>query len=265
MDFSLLMFVLLVVTGALWAVDRFIWAPARDQSPDKQGNKEPVAVEYAKAFFPVILIVFLLRSFLIEPFHIPSGSMMPGLVAGDFILVKKYHYGIRLPIVNKKIISIDNPRHGDVVVFRYPKQPSTNYIKRAIGLPGDRVVYSNKTLYINGKRIEQFGAAPEMMRESNGLLTQMKRLTESMDSRQYSIYVDPNSGFETREFEVPENSYFVMGDNRDRSNDSRYWGFVKDEFLVGKAFFIWLSWDKSAGEGWFWQRIRWNRIGTSIS
>ena len=265
MDFSLLMFMLLVITGALWAIDHFVWAPARADSGEDQGKKEPVAVEYAKAFFPVILIVFLLRSFLVEPFHIPSGSMMPGLVAGDFILVKKYEYGIRLPIINRKIVSTKDPERGDVVVFRYPQQPSTNYIKRAIGLPGDRVVYSNKTLYINGKRIEQFGASPEMMRESNGLLTQMKRLTESLDSRQYSIYIDPNSGLETREFEVPENSYFVMGDNRDRSNDSRYWGFVEDKYLVGKAFYIWLSWKENDGEGWFWQRIQWNRIGSSIS
>ena len=263
MDFSLLMFLLLVLTGGLWAMDKWLWRPKRIVAGEV-AEQEPVAVEYAKAFFPVILIVFLLRSFLIEPFHIPSGSMMPGLVPGDFILVEKYAYGVRLPIINKKVIDLGSPKRGDVVVFRYPKDPSTNYIKRMIGVPGDRVVYSNKTLYINGKRVEQYGAAPEMMRESNHLLTRVLHYKENLDGVEHSIYIDPDSPNETFEFDVPEHSYFVMGDNRDRSNDSRYWKFVSDEYLVGKAFFIWLSWDSQAQGGWFWKRISWDRIGKSI-
>lgn len=258
------MFLLLVVTGGIWALEKWMWRPQR-AAAGKPESQEPVAVEYAKAFFPVILIVFLLRSFLIEPFHIPTGSMMPGLVAGDFILVKKYSYGVRLPIINQKILDVGEPKRGDVVVFRYPKDPSTNYIKRLIGVPGDRVVYSNKTLYINGKRIEQYGATPEMVRENNYMLTRVTRLTENLDGKEHSIYIDPASPNETFEFEVPENSYFVMGDNRDRSNDSRYWKFVSDDLLVGKAFFIWLSWDEQSGKGWFWNRIHWARMGTSIS
>lgn len=266
MDYSVLMFVLLVITGAIWAYDFWVSAPRRREKDREAAGNEPVVVEYAKAFFPVILIVFVLRSFLVEPFHIPSGSMMPGLVAGDFILVKKYEYGIRLPVINKKIIDLGAPARGDVVVFRFPDDPSVNYIKRAIGLPGDRVVYSNKTLYINGKRIEQYGAIPEMMRGGDNLPTQMRRLTEKLDGGEYSIYIDPNSGQEqTLEFNVPENSYFVMGDNRDHSNDSRYWDFVPDENLVGKAFFIWLSWNETSNEGWFWNRIHWSRVGKSIS
>jgi signal peptidase I len=264
-DFSLLMFLLLVVTGGIWALDKWVWRPKRVAADGHKDVAEPVPVEYARAFFPVILVVFLLRSFLVEPFHIPSGSMMPGLVTGDFILVQKYAYGIRLPIINQKIIDLGSPRRGDVIVFRYPKDPSVNYIKRAIGIPGDRVVYSNKTLYINGKRVEQYGAVPEMMRESNHLLTNVTRFTENLDGKEYSIYRDPATGSETFEFEVPEHSYFVMGDNRDRSNDSRYWNFVSDEYLVGKAFFIWLSWDSAARGEWFWNRIVWNRIGKSIS
>ena len=265
MDFSLLMFALLVITGGVWALDRWVFAPKRALESGKDGTHEPVSVEYAKAFFPVILIVFLLRSFLVEPFHIPSGSMMPGLVPGDFILVNKFKYGIRLPILNNKIIDISNPKRGDVIVFRYPKDPSTNYIKRVIGLPGDRVVYSDKTLYINGKRIEQYGVAPEMVRESSHLLNKMNRITENIGGREHHIFVDPDVVPETNEFDVPEHSYFVMGDNRDRSNDSRYWGFVNDRFLVGNAFMIWLSWDETTDKGWFWNRILWHRIGKSIS
>ncbi|MGW8247010.1 MAG: signal peptidase I [Acidiferrobacterales bacterium] len=265
MDFSLLMFVLLIITGGIWALEHWLWAPKRAAESGAGKSTEPISVEYAKAFFPVILIVFLLRSFLVEPFHIPSGSMMPGLIPGDFILVNKFKYGIRLPILNTKVIGIANPKRGDVIVFRYPKDPSTDYIKRVIGLPGDRVVYSNKTLYINGKRIEQYGVTPEVVRESNHLLTKMDRVTENLGGREHHIYVDPEVSPETSEFDVPEHSYFVMGDNRDRSNDSRYWGFVNDRYLVGNAFMIWLSWDETTDEGWFWSRILWNRIGKSIS
>jgi signal peptidase I len=257
MDFSLLMFVLLVITGGIWALEHWLWAPKRAAESGGGKTTEPVSVEYAKAFFPVILIVFLLRSFLVEPFHIPSGSMMPGLIPGDFILVNKFKYGIRLPIAN--------PKRGDVIVFRYPKDPSTDYIKRVIGLPGDRVVYSNKTLYINGKRVEQYGVTPEVVRESSHILAKMNRVTENLGGREHQIYVDPEVSPETSEFDVPEHSYFVMGDNRDRSNDSRYWGFVNDRYLVGNAFMIWLSWDETTDEGWFWDRILWNRIGKSIS
>jgi len=262
------MFLLLVVAGGIWLYDRFIGKPRR--KPDAKGeDSEPVAVEYARAFFPVILFVFVLRSFIVEPFHIPSGSMMPGLIAGDFILVKfilvkKFSYGIRLPVINKKIVDLGRPGRGDVVVFRFPEDPSVNYIKRAIGLPGDKIVYTNKTLYINGNQVPQYGLEPEMMRESNQRLTQMKKVTENLEGTKYSIYLDPASAQQTFEVTVPDHHYFVMGDNRDRSNDSRYWGFVPDENLVGRAFFIWLSWDRQATDGWFWNRILWGRIGTSI-
>lgn len=258
------MFLLLLIAGGIWLYDRFVGQPARKRDSRSADSKEPVAVEYAKAFFPVILFVFVLRSFLVEPFHIPSGSMMPGLVPGDFILVNKYSYGIRLPVINTKVIDLGRPKRGDVVVFRYPEDPSVNYIKRAIGLPGDRIVYTNKTLYINGNQVPQYGVEPEMMRESNQRLTQMKKIIENLEGVKYSIYIDPASSQQTFEITVPDNHYFVMGDNRDRSNDSRYWGFVPDRNLVGRAFFIWLSWDRQSTEGWFWNRILWRRMGTSI-
>ena len=257
------MFLLLVVAGGIWLYDRFIGRPGQ-RTGKKADEKDPVAVEYAKAFFPVILFVFVLRSFIIEPFHIPSGSMMPGLIAGDFILVKKFSYGVRLPVINWKVVDLGGPGRGDVVVFRFPEDPSVNYIKRAIGLPGDKIVYTNKTLYINGNQVPQYGLEPEMMRESDYRLTQMKKLTENLEGVKYSIYVDQASAQQTFEITVPDNQYFVMGDNRDRSNDSRYWGFVPDKNLVGRAFFIWLSWDRQATDGWFWNRILWGRMGTSI-
>jgi signal peptidase I len=190
--------------------------------------------------------------------------MMPGLIPGDFILVKKYSYGIRLPVINKKIIELGRPSRGDIVVFRYPQDESVNYIKRAIGLPGDKVVYTNKTLYINDNQIPQYGMKPEMMRDSSHHLTQMRRLTENLEGVEHSIYVDPSSSQETLQFVVPDNQYFVMGDNRDRSNDSRYWGFVPDQNIVGRAFLVWLSWDRQSDSGWFWSRILWGRIGISI-
>jgi signal peptidase I len=167
MDFSLVLFLLVCATGVVWALDYWIWAPARGRTTEAptHGNKgtdramkEPLLVEYARAFFPVILIVFLLRSFVVEPFRIPSGSMLPSLVVGDFILVNKFAYGLRLPVVNTKIISIGEPHRGDVAVFRYPRDESVNYIKRIIGLPGDRIVYEGKKIYVNGKMMPQ-GAA----------------------------------------------------------------------------------------------------------
>lgn len=259
MDFSLILLLLVLLTGGTWAAYVWIIRP-------KQGEEavEPVVVEYARAFFPVILFVFLLRSFLVEPFHIPTGSMLPGLMPGDYILVNKYSYGIRLPVVNIKVLPVGEVKRGDVVVFRYPEDPSTNYIKRAIGLPGDRVVYVDKTLYINGKRMEQYGAAPEMMRDDSGRLNRMRRLTENLDGVEHNIYIDPVSESRYLERVVPEGHYFVMGDNRDRSHDSRYWGFVPDENLLGRAFMIWYSRDKRAVGGWFWQHIQWERIGDSI-
>lgn len=277
MDFSMAMFIALLATGGIWLMDRFLWAPKREGKAielkraggSKEGidsmGKEPLLVEYAKAFFPVILIVFLLRSFLAEPFRIPSGSMLPNLLIGDFILVNKFAYGIRLPVANKKIIDVAIPKRGDVIVFRYPRDPSVNYIKRLVGLPGDRVLYKDKALWINGEKVpqkkialDQPGKGAEIgARYDSGF----KRQVEQLGDVEYEILVEHSPPQGAQEFSVPEGHYFVLGDNRDRSNDSRYWQFVPDENLVGRAFMVWFSWDLS----WEWDKVLWHRVGKSIN
>ena len=285
MDFALLMILALIATGVIWAVDRLLIAPGRGRralalsqdgaSPEaiEAARKEPLLVEYARAFFPVILAVFLLRSFLVEPFRIPSGSMLPSLLPGDFILVNKFSYGIRLPVINEKIIDTAVPKRGDVMVFRYPGDKSLNYIKRVIGLPGDHVLYRDKTLYINGEAMKQVEDEAYALYEIGGDARFEKR-AEHLDGVIHEIlvaaggphgYIDAGVPGQYYENVIPPGEYFVMGDNHDRSNDSRYWGLVPEENLVGKAFFIWFSWDLGNEEGWFWQRILWNRIGSAIN
>lgn len=271
MDFSLIMLLALGVTGLIWGVDRAWWAPVRarksqilksaGESTEKlrKTAAEPVWVEYARAFFPVILVVFLLRSFLVEPFRIPSGSMLPSLLIGDFILVNKFTYGIRIPVINIKIIDIGKPQRGDVMVFRYPGNPSDNYIKRVVGLPGDRILYNNKKLYVNDKMMEQTETGDYNYSEAGERHVKAQRLTERLDSVEHKILHVDNWPSKTLEFTVPSGQYFVMGDNRDRSNDSRFWGPVPEENIVGRAFMIWFSWDTANGGG-----VVLNRIGNTI-
>ena len=263
MDFSLILFLLVCATGLIWGLDHLIWAPRRRGGAP--GAKEPVYVEYARAFFPVILIVFLLRSFLVEPFRIPSGSMLPSLYIGDFILVNKFSYGIRLPVINRKVIDVASPNRGDVVVFRFPHDTSINYIKRVVGVPGDRVVYKEKVLYINGQVMAQSDERAYRSAALGELYGHVVEATEQLNGVKHAILKmdrpDPN-GIDRI---VPPGQYFVMGDNRDQSNDSRFWGFVPDENLVGRAFLIWFSWDLAdRSDKWFWQRILWERIGNTI-
>lgn len=267
MDFATIMVIALAVCGLIWAVDARLWAPGRRaalaaagadlKEEDRQRiAKEPLLVEYARSFFPVILIVLLLRSFLVEPFRIPSGSMIPTLWIGDFILVNKFAYGIRLPVVDMKIIDIGEPKRGDVVVFRYPDDPSTDYIKRVVGLPGDRITYHSKTLFINGQPAPQQPAGP-YTEVDTGIPLPAKLQMESVDGVEHKMVVHPDyfGRLDAGDWRVPEGSYFVMGDNRDNSNDSRAWGFVPEKNLVGKAFMIWMNWSNG---------VTWNRIGDSI-
>lgn len=273
MDFQTWMVIALAVSGLIWLADRLLAAPRRreavakltsagEQVDDKQlqrAAKEPLIVEYARTFFPIILIVLVLRAFIAEPFRIPSGSMMPTLLVGDFILVNKFDYGIRLPVINKKIIPIGEPHRGDVVVFRYPKDPSVDYIKRIIGLPGDKIIYRNKTLYINGKQVPQewLGryAGPEHSLPAAGDTLYMEQLGKV----RHEILLNSKSGTLNSEYVVPKGHYFAMGDNRDNSNDSRYWGFVPEGNLVGKAMIIWMNWDAVH------TTVRWNRIGSRVN
>lgn len=272
MDFALIMVLALGITGLIWALDVLFGIPRRrrksaalrasgnDPEAAAAAEREPLLVEYARAFFPVILVVFLLRSFLVEPFRIPSGSMLPTLYVGDFILVNKFTYGIRIPVINKKIIDIAEPKRGDVMVFRFPENPSDNYIKRVIGLPGDRVVYRNKQLEINGKPMPQTALdIPFEDREGGESGRYGQQYQEDLDSVRHTVLLSASMQQEPMEFLVPPGHYFVMGDNRDHSNDSRYWGFVPEANLVGRAFLIWFSWDAAHGGG-----VNWRRIGNHI-
>ena len=275
MDFALAMLLVLTVTGAIMAFDRWVWAPARrrrtaelartgDTEAIHKAKKEPVVVEYARAFFPVILVVFLIRSFLAEPFRIPSGSMLPSLHIGDFILVNKFSYGIRLPVANAKLVDLGAPRRGEVAVFRFPSDPSINYIKRVVGVPGDHVVYKDKQLTINGVPMKQEDARAYALFQTETGTGMLVRRVEDLDGARHDILLSDRPDHSPDTFTVPPGQYFVMGDNRDQSNDSRYWGFVPDENLVGRAFLIWFSWDAVSSERWFWQRIVWDRIGDTI-
>ena len=258
-DFSMVLVLLTFGSGLIWALDRFVFAAKRDA-----GEAEPLLTEYARSFFPVFLIVLLLRSFLFEPFRIPSDSMTPTLLHGDFILVNKFNYGIRLPVLNKKIISLGAPARGDIVVFRYPENPKIPYIKRVIGVPGDHVVYRDKKLTINGEPVP---LAPVgryrtqgIARKNNGL----HEYREQLKALEHHILIHPLAPTNTVEVTIPEGQYFVLGDNRDNSRDSRYWGLVPDENLVGRAFYIWMNW---SSEGFFnfasWD-MEWGRIGSTV-
>ncbi|GBL32373.1 signal peptidase I [Methylophilaceae bacterium] len=235
MMFALIMVIVLTITGLIWLLDIFVLSKKRAANA-----KDPILVEYSKSFFPVILLVFFIRSFIAEPFKIPSGSMMPTLLAGDFILVSKFSYGIRVPILNYTMIEVDKPKRGDVFVFHYPPKPSIDYIKRVVGLPGDVIEYKSKTLYINDKKIEQtfVDKYPYVMNEIHHI--EAKEFKEALDNVNHSILIHDLPG-ENFKFEVPQGHYLAFGDNRDNSADSRVWGFVPEHNLVGRAFFIWFN------------------------
>lgn len=285
-NFALILFVLMVITGVIWCLDVFVLAKKRRAAADAalaeydarhakltadgikadSGNRaaieaallrQPTWVEYSGSFFPVIALVFFLRSFLWEPFKIPSSSMLPTLIVGDLILVNKYAYGIRLPIVNKKIIEVGNPQRGDVMVFKYPKDMSQDYIKRVVGVPGDKITYENKRLTVNGQPVEYTpmddyldDERPVYHKQFMEKLPHTQHRILTMDSKP-TIDLGGVENFPLREHcdysydkftcIVPEGNYFMMGDNRDNSADSRYWGFVPDKNIVGKAFFVWMN------------------------
>jgi signal peptidase I len=286
MNFALILFVLVILTGVAWVADKLVFLPKRrraaeaavaefDRQQARIGERfadenaaqtrarlrddklrQPWWLEYSASFFPVILVVFVVRSFVVEPFKIPSGSMVPTLLVGDFILVNKFEYGIRLPITNTKITEGSPLKRGDVVVFRYPKDESVDYIKRVIGLPGDVVAYQDKQLTINGKPVTETPLPDYLDDERMGYA---KQFEEDIDGRKNAILNNPavppfivgaedypyrdNCTYNARGVicKVPPGNYFMMGDNRDNSADSRYWGFAPDRNIVGRAFFIWMN------------------------
>ena len=262
-NFPLILVIAVAVCGALALLDLLLLAPRRrvaiatyegqvgqpDELVLQRLSKEPLLVEYGKSFFPVLAIVLILRSFLLEPFQIPSGSMKPTLEVGDFILVNKFAYGIRLPVVDTKVVEVGDPQRGDVMVFRYPSNPSINYIKRVVGLPGDRIAYTqDKRLLVNGQSVaeELLGEEPRSLGRT---LVYREKLGEAEHLIRKQLHRNVRPG---DEWVVPQGHYFMMGDNRDDSNDSRYWndgaipkelwGMVPDRNIVGKAFAVWLSW-----------------------
>ena len=262
-DFALVLVVLTSLSGFIWLVDSLLFRQKRmDRSVQKsiEPAREPVMVEYARSLFPVLLIVLVFRSFLFEPFKIPSGSMIPTLLVGDFIVVNKFSYGVRLPVLNKKIMDVGEPKRGDVVVFRYPMDTSVNFIKRAVGLPGDSITYRDKQLFINGEKVEEIAAG----RFDS---TKVKCTTPAADASIYweklgdanhNTLLHDRSGSRNGQWVVPEGHYFMMGDNRDRSNDSREWGFVPEENVLGRAVGIWLNFDFEKGCADF------SRVGNGI-
>jgi len=284
-NFSLLLFILTLVTLAYWLAEKLHFEPRRTLAADALEQQDaarrerlanqgiakvdgdvsqarqtllaqPWWLDWTAGLFPVILAVFLLRSFLFEPFKIPSGSMIPTLLVGDLILVNKYHYGVRLPVVNKKIVANHDPQRGDVMVFRYPKDTSIDYIKRVVGVPGDEIAYRAQRLYVNGALVPT-QPRPDFFNEES--LRFEKEYTEKLGSVEHRILVDlqrqlylpQNESFPFRDncrysaegvsCKVPAGHYFMMGDNRDNSQDSRFWGFVPDENVVGRAFFVWMN------------------------
>ncbi|MFM1906818.1 MAG: signal peptidase [Pseudomonadota bacterium] len=284
-NFALLLFMASLVTGLYWLAEMFYFLPKRKQAAaqldlDAQSRRESLSkmgvspvdtdlapvrdkllsqpwwLDWTAGLFPVIITVFVLRSFVVEPFKIPSGSMIPTLLVGDLILVNKFHYGIRLPVLNQKVTEGHAPQRGDVMVFRYPPKPSLDYIKRVVGLPGDEVAYLNKRLTVNGQPVST-NAVPEFFDED--AMRYFKQFEEKLGDRSHRLLIDDDrpafvpgvEEFPNRQncrysvegviCKVPEGHYFMMGDNRDNSLDSRYWGFVPDKNIVGKAFFVWMN------------------------
>lgn len=263
LDFAFVLVVLTGISGVIWLIDSLLFRQRRKDKAAQIGPEpphEPLAVEYSRSLFPVLLLVLLFRSFLFEPFKIPSGSMIPTLLIGDFIVVNKFSYGLRWPVLNRKFITIGNPKRGDVAVFRYPVDPGINFIKRVIGLPGDSITYRDKQIFVNGEAVRN---EPLGQFKSTDVKCSTPRKDavleyENIGRDGYDILLHSNSAGRNGQWLVPEGHYFMMGDNRDRSNDSREWGFVPEENLVGRAVGIWLNFDFEKG------CADWSRVGNGI-
>lgn len=254
-DFPLILTTVTLIAGAIWLVDVLIWG----RTP--KDVKHPIVLEYAKSFFPVLLFVLVVRSFIVSPFRVPTGSLEPTVMPGDFLLVEHFSYGLRLPIWENVIIPISHPKHGDIVVFHWPGNPrQVDFVKRVIGLPGDHISYINKVLYVNGKELPQKFLRYTTDNYGDGTPSfTVKVMEEDFNGVKHSIYVNPNNpAVDFHDIVVPAGKYFMMGDNRDASDDSSYWGFVEDRYLIGKAFLVWLSWNSETNS------VRWDRFGNII-
>ena len=262
-DFEISLVIATVLTGLIAGLDKFVLSKKQQLAISHQ--KIPAwFIRQSTSFFPILLIVLLLRSFLFEPFRIPTGSLEPTLDIGDFIVVNKFIYGLRWPVVYEKIISIKEPKRGDIVVFRHPTE-SVDYIKRVVGLPGDHISYIDKVLSVNGRAMPQVFKGYSVEKDSEGNETPVIEKEENLGGVRHRIFLrkeegslDPSLLPTQSSWVVPKGEYFMMGDNRDDSFDSRYWGFVPENHLKGKAVMIWLSWDHQL------DRVRWWRIGKRV-
>lgn len=242
-SFAGLLVLLTFVTGVIWGGWRI---HARSRKHNDEQPSAPWPVELSRALFPVILVVLLLRSFVVEPFRIPSGSMIPTLMVGDFILVNKYAYGLQLPVIHTEILPLGKPERGDVVVFRFPKRPEIDFIKRIVGLPGDTVTYRDKQIYVDGKPVPRTRLGVYAGEDAARMPYSIKFREDLGGVKHAILHIPRRPSQPARQFKVPPGHYFVMGDNRDNSDDSRSWGYVPKENLVGKAFLIWMSWDTNS-------------------
>lgn len=255
-DYAFLLTFLVLLSGGMVLWD--CWHMAR-QSKRDAARSRPRHLEYARSFFPVLLVVWLIRSFMIQPYRVPTGSLEPTILPGEFVVASQFSYGLRTPVFSYKFWKIGQPKLGDIALFRWPKDPHIIFIKRVIGTPGDHIVYKDKILFINGKMAIQKNLGLGIAIEDNGLWPVLKRLEHLPNGKEHQIFVRSETNQdETIDVIVPANSYFMMGDNRDGSDDSRYWGVVPDKNLIGKAIAIWFSWDGQQNS------IRWGRIGKRI-
>jgi signal peptidase I len=253
MSFALLLLLCVVITGLISLVDICYFSKRR-----QTGVAQSKWIEHSRGFFPVFLLVFLLRSFLVEPFRIPSGSLEPTLLIGDFVAVNKYSYGLRFPVWDKKFVNIGEPKRGDIVVFSWPPETKYDYIKRVVGLPGDKISYHDKKLTINGVKARQSFVTYTSFVDQKGKSLKVAKYMEDFSGKQHAIYVNPDVNPFDIDITVPKGHYFMMGDNRDNSSDSRYWGFVAEKNIRGKAFLVWMSWNGLVDS------VRWSRIGKTI-
>ena len=261
-DFPLILLSVVVFTGVVTLCDILVCLYRRETVFGKH-IKRPVIIEYARAFFPVLLLVFLIRSFVVQPYRVPTGSLEPTVVPGDFILVNQYDYGVHFPVWDKQLIAVNKPKHGQIALFYYPVNHALTFVKRVVGLPGDKISYVNKVLYINGKKQTEKFIADETRVNDFGQLVTYKKYQENLEGVKHDIFVRadvPATDFYN--VVVPKGHYFMMGDNRDESDDSRFWGAVPEKNLVGKALLIWMSWDSTAAH-WY-DHVRWHRIGSKL-
>jgi signal peptidase I len=254
-DFPFFLTLLVISTGVLTFIDKFFFAKKREMA----GKKQPWYFDYARSFFPALLIVLIIRSFIVQPYRVPTGSLEPTVMPGDFIVVQQYAYGLRLPVLQKKILATAEPKRGDIALFYYPEDTAVRFVKRVIGLPGDHIVYKNKVLTINGKEMKQVVIGPDLNEDPGELPQPVIRKREYLDGVVHDIFISKDRGwFQEVDVTVPAGHYFMMGDNRDSSADSRYWGSVPEEYLIGRAFAVWLSWDTNK------TTLRWHRMFTEV-